>query len=48
MGRGAWQATVHGISELDVAEHVCAHTHTHTQEDHYRKGTYKSRKHERA
>ena len=30
MGRGAWQATVHGISELDVAEHVCAHTHTHT------------------
>ena len=27
---------------------ACVCMHTHTQEDHYRKGTYKSRKHERA
>ena len=26
--RGAWQATVHGVAELDMTE--CAHTHTHT------------------
>ena len=25
--RGAWQATVHGVTELDAVEH--AHTHTH-------------------
>ena len=37
MGRGAWQATVHGgCKELDVTEHTHTHaptlirTHTHT------------------
>ena len=39
MDRGAWRATVHGITELDTTEatyHACAgararaHTHTHT------------------
>ena len=34
MDRGAWQATMHGVSELDVTEHVHARTHTHTQEEH--------------
>ena len=30
MGRGAWWATVHGVTkELDMTE--CAHTHTHTR-----------------
>ena len=30
MGRGAWWATVHGVTkELDMIE--CAHTHTHTR-----------------
>ena len=24
MDRGAWQATVHGVKESDVAEHTCA------------------------
>ena len=33
MYRGAWQATVHGITELDRTEqltHTHTHTHTHT------------------
>ena len=31
MDRGAWQATVHGVSELDrLSAHAHAHTHTHT------------------
>ena len=28
--RGAWWATVHGVTELDPAEHSHTHTHTHT------------------
>ena len=32
--RGAWQATVHGVTELDMTEqlnvHLRVHTHTHT------------------
>ena len=31
--RGAWQATVHGVAELETTkrlEHACARTHTHT------------------
>ena len=26
MDRGAWWATVHGVTELDVTEHVVAHS----------------------
>ena len=28
MDRGAWQATVHGITELDTTELTCMHTYT--------------------
>ena len=28
--RGAWQTTVHGITESDTTEHTCTHAHTHT------------------
>ena len=28
MDRGAWQATVHGVSESDTTEHMHKHTHT--------------------
>ena len=30
MNRGAWQATVHGVTESDMTEHTYTHTHTHT------------------
>ena len=30
MGRGAWQATVHGSKELDMIEQLNTHKHTHT------------------
>ena len=30
MDRGAWQAIVHGITELDMTEQLIVHTHTHT------------------
>ena len=30
MDRGAWWATVHGVTKMDITEHTCAHTHTHT------------------
>ena len=30
MDRGAWQTIVHGLAELDMAEHIHTHTHTHT------------------
>ena len=30
MDRGAWWATVHGVTESDMIEHMCTHTHTHT------------------
>ena len=30
-GRGAWQATVHGVTEVDTTKHTYTHTHTHTQ-----------------
>ena len=26
MGRGAWQATVHGVSELDMTERLSIHS----------------------
>ena len=29
MDRGAWWATVHGVSELGTTEHIRTHTHTH-------------------
>ena len=32
MDRGAWQATVHGLAELNTNEHSI-HTHTHTHRD---------------
>ena len=25
MDRGAWQATVHGVAEFDMIEHICMH-----------------------
>ena len=28
--RGAWRATVHGITESDMTEHMNTYTHTHT------------------
>ena len=32
MDRGAWQATVQGVTkELDMTKHAHTHTHTHTQ-----------------
>ena len=34
MGRGAWWATVHGVTkELDMTERAHTHTHTHTHKD---------------
>ena len=30
MDGGAWQATVHGITESDIPECTHAHTNTHT------------------
>ena len=30
MHRGAWRATVHGVTELDMTQHTHTHTHTHT------------------
>ena len=30
MDRGAWWATIHGVTELDPTEHALTHTHTHT------------------
>ena len=33
MDRGAWQATVHGVTDIDTTEqltHTYIHTHTHT------------------
>ena len=34
MGRGAWWATVHGVTkELDMTERARTHTHTHTHKD---------------
>ena len=29
MDRGAWGATVHGVTELDMTEPTHAHTHAH-------------------
>ena len=31
MDRGAWWATIHGVTELDPTEHALTHTHTHTR-----------------
>ena len=42
MNRGAWQAIVHGVAELDMTEHTHTHTHTHTLEDITRKLQTKS------
>ena len=30
MDRGSWQATVHGVTESDMAEHTHTDTHTHS------------------
>ena len=30
MERGAWRATVHGVTESDTAEQTHTHTHTHS------------------
>ena len=30
MDRGAWQVTVHGVTESDMTERTHTHTHTHT------------------
>ena len=39
MDRGAWRATVHGVSELDMTEQLThTHTHTHTRGRIIRKG----------
>ena len=27
LDRGAWRATVHGVSELYMIEHICKHSH---------------------
>ena len=27
LDRGAWQSTVHGVSELYMIEHICKHSH---------------------
>ena len=32
MDRGACQATVHGVTKLDMTEHMRSHTHTHRKE----------------
>ena len=35
MDRGAWQVTVHGITESDTSEQLSTHTHTHGQKPKY-------------
>ena len=30
MDIGAWWATVHGVTNMDVTEHTLTHTHTYT------------------
>ena len=34
MERGTWQATVHGVTELDMTERTHTHTYTHTLQLH--------------